>query len=323
MRARLPAQPGSCGPRGSTAADGPNFVKTMARLAGRARARSTVVDDQRGQPTWTMDVADGRSCASSTGAPRSASGTPPSRGRRTWFGWPGRSSRQLGLDPERVLARLRPTRSRCRRRGRPTACCRTTCGPWRGSSRCRTGVTACTALRPRCWGPERPHPGGPQTRRVLKSIVGRAQAAVLPRTHHGTSQAGVKLPPTVYRMGGAHFRQDDTFVASAVAEVGRLDAGLEVDGLEHRQETDGQSLYILRKPWASPSVGSGDARRHLRQPVRHRPARRPRGRANVPSRRCPTAGPRSAAHDGAEPPRPVVAARRRPARRPAADGPRL
>ncbi len=33
----------------------------------------------------------------------------------------------------------------------------------------------------------------------------------------------MKLPPTVYRMGGAHFRQDDAFVSSAVAEVGRLE----------------------------------------------------------------------------------------------------
>ena len=53
---------------------------------------------------------------------------------------------------------------------------------------------------------------------------------MLPRTHHGTSPAG-KLPPTVYRMGGAHFRQDDAFVASAVAEVGRLEdsIGLSTD----------------------------------------------------------------------------------------------
>lgn len=61
---------------------------------------------------------------------------------------------------------------------------------------------------------------------MLKSIIGRAQAAVLPRTHHGTSPAGVKLPPTVYRMGGAHFRRDDTFVSSAVAEVGRLEEAI-------------------------------------------------------------------------------------------------
>ena len=38
-------------------AGGPNFVKTMARLAGQHETL-TVVDDQRGQPTWTMDVAE-------------------------------------------------------------------------------------------------------------------------------------------------------------------------------------------------------------------------------------------------------------------------
>ena len=53
--------------------------------------------------------------------------------------------------------------------------------------------------------------------------MSRAQAAVLPRTHHGRSPAGVRLPPAVYRMGGAHFRTDEAFVASAVAEVGRLE----------------------------------------------------------------------------------------------------
>jgi cyclopropane fatty-acyl-phospholipid synthase-like methyltransferase len=58
---------------------------------------------------------------------------------------------------------------------------------------------------------------------LFKTLVDRAQAVVLPRTHHGVSSAGVKLPPTVYRMGGAHFRQDDAFVSSAVAEVERLE----------------------------------------------------------------------------------------------------
>ncbi len=57
---------------------------------------------------------------------------------------------------------------------------------------------------------------------MLRDLVNRTQAAVLPRTRQGRSPSGVPLPPAVYRMGGAHFRSNDSFVASACAEVARL-----------------------------------------------------------------------------------------------------
>ncbi len=86
-------------------AGGPNFVRTMARLAERHETIS-VVDDQRGQPTWTMDVA--------RAIVRLVEGQAPygvwhatSRGEATKYDLTRELFGLLGLDPDRV----RPTTS--------------------------------------------------------------------------------------------------------------------------------------------------------------------------------------------------------------------
>jgi dTDP-4-dehydrorhamnose reductase len=81
-------------------AHGPNFVKTMARLAGE-RETVSVVDDQRGQPTWTVDLAAAIVRLVEAGAPFGAyHGT--SAGETTWFGFAQAIFAELGLDPDRV-----------------------------------------------------------------------------------------------------------------------------------------------------------------------------------------------------------------------------
>lgn len=86
-------------------AGGPNFVKTMARLADRHDTLD-VVDDQRGQPTWTMDVARAVLRIVDESAPFGVWHA-TSQGDTTKFGLTREIFRQLGLDPERV----RPTTS--------------------------------------------------------------------------------------------------------------------------------------------------------------------------------------------------------------------
>ena len=84
-------------------AHGANFVTTMLRLA-RERETVMVVDDQRGQPTWSRDLA----CAivallDADAAPGVYHGT--STGETSWYGLARAVFAEAGLDPERV----RPT----------------------------------------------------------------------------------------------------------------------------------------------------------------------------------------------------------------------
>ncbi len=81
-------------------AHGPNFPKTMMRLAA-ANDTLNVVDDQRGQPTWTLDVA--RRIAAMLDAD-----VPPgiyhatNSGTTTWFEFAQEVFRRAGLDPARI-----------------------------------------------------------------------------------------------------------------------------------------------------------------------------------------------------------------------------
>jgi dTDP-4-dehydrorhamnose reductase len=81
---------------------GSNFVRTMIRLE-RQRPEVDVVDDQHGQPTWTVDVA-GQIIAlmRRKAAPGVYHAT--SSGQTTWCGLAREIFRQLGADPARVRA---------------------------------------------------------------------------------------------------------------------------------------------------------------------------------------------------------------------------
>jgi dTDP-4-dehydrorhamnose reductase len=83
-------------------AHGPNFVRTMIRLEGQ-RPAVDVVDDQRGQPTWTVDVAGQIIALIQSGA---AAGIyhATSSGETTWFGLAREVFRLLGASPARVRA---------------------------------------------------------------------------------------------------------------------------------------------------------------------------------------------------------------------------
>ncbi|WP_328376935.1 dTDP-4-dehydrorhamnose reductase [Streptomyces sp. NBC_00440] len=86
-------------------AGGGNFVRTMVRLEG-VKDTLDVVDDQRGQPTWTADLADllvrlGTGALAGTAPAGVYHGT--SAGATTWFGLTREIFRLLDADPARVL----------------------------------------------------------------------------------------------------------------------------------------------------------------------------------------------------------------------------
>jgi dTDP-4-dehydrorhamnose reductase len=79
---------------------GPNFVDTMLRLSNE-RETLQVVDDQRGQPTWSRDLANRIADLVNAGVPSGIfHGT--NAGETTWFGLARRVFELSGLDPERI-----------------------------------------------------------------------------------------------------------------------------------------------------------------------------------------------------------------------------
>lgn len=79
---------------------GGNFAKTMVRLAS-AHETLTVVDDQRGQPTWTADLAERLVELIDSGAPAGIyHGT--NSGETTWLGFARAVFAKAGLDPQRL-----------------------------------------------------------------------------------------------------------------------------------------------------------------------------------------------------------------------------
>lgn len=83
---------------------GRNFVTTMLRLAAQ-RDTVDVVDDQRGQPTWSFALAGqlvrlGRAALAGTAPAGVYHGT--AAGETTWFGLARAVFAEAGLDPARV-----------------------------------------------------------------------------------------------------------------------------------------------------------------------------------------------------------------------------
>ena len=101
-RAVLATSPGSYVVRTAWVygATGGNFVKTMARLE-RERETLSVVDDQRGSPTWSYDLATGLVELARGGAPGGVYHC-TNAGDCTWYEFTRAIFTELGADPERV-----------------------------------------------------------------------------------------------------------------------------------------------------------------------------------------------------------------------------
>lgn len=80
--------------------DGPNFVGTIQRLASE-RDTLTVVDDQRGQPTWTADLA-GQIVSLIDAGVRHGTFHGTNAGETTWFDFARTIFRLNGWDETRV-----------------------------------------------------------------------------------------------------------------------------------------------------------------------------------------------------------------------------
>ncbi|MBW8871388.1 MAG: dTDP-4-dehydrorhamnose reductase [Leifsonia sp.] len=81
-------------------AGGPNFAKTMVKLAA-SHDTVSVVDDQLGQPTWTGDLAAQIVALLDADAPAGIyHGT--NAGQASWYEFARAVFAQAGLDPERV-----------------------------------------------------------------------------------------------------------------------------------------------------------------------------------------------------------------------------
>ena len=81
-------------------ATGPNFVKTMVRLE-QAQDTVAVVEDQRGSPTWSRDLAAGLIALARSTAPAGTYHC-TNAGQTTWHGFTRAIFEELGADPSRV-----------------------------------------------------------------------------------------------------------------------------------------------------------------------------------------------------------------------------